>query len=173
MRHGDFAPFIRSAIASLKAGLPAAIATYNGEAENTYDLDVPDVADFWFGGNDALTVFPAVEVSVPTGTESNFAIGQEDADASPHLVVAIWIEGETGDVPEIYEKALGYGRVAGEVLTKPDAFGPQVVIKEGSEVRFTFPTVPVGPSYNAEARRFDKWRTAAVIEVDLDDEARG
>lgn len=175
----NFAPLIRSAIATMKANLAARIAIYNAEAANLHDLIVPATAasdaqpnadgDYWFGGNDAHFRFPAIEVAIPgPAVLSNPDLYQNAYDLAATVMVAVWLEGETGEIPELYEKALGYGRCVMEVLTEPDAFGGSVGVRR---ITATFPTIPQG-AMNPETRSFDKWRTLAVLEFELDEIAR-
>lgn len=168
----DFAPYIRAALASLQVvgahGLAAKIATYNANVANVYDLD-PVVAEaFYFGGNDAHYVFPAVEVAVPEGALGRFSLSKADAEQSLSIAVTVWLEGATGEIPELHEKVLGYGLCVSQSLLHDDAFGPGV---EVSEVRSLYPMIPTG-SVNPETRSFDRWKTLAAMEFMLHDVAR-
>jgi hypothetical protein len=164
----DYAPYIRSALASLKTGLQARIDVYNAEAANLFDLEAPTDEDYFFGGDDLYVRFPKVEVAVPEGALGQFSLSRAEGEQGLAIAVSVWLEGETGEIPEMHERVLGYGRVATEVLIQPGAFGPAV---EVSEVRSLYPMIPAG-TFNPDTRQFDKWRTLAALEFQLNDIAR-
>ena len=164
----DFSPYIRATLASLQAELPDRIAVYNGEAANVHDLEVPITEAYYFGGDDTYVHMPKVEVAVPDGINFDFSTQQADAAQGLSVSVSVWLEGETGEIPEMHEKVLGYGRVVAEVLLVPAAFGGGVSV---TEVTALYPMIPTG-AVNPETRSFDKWRTLAVLEFTLNDVAR-
>jgi hypothetical protein len=159
-------PVVATTLASLQdeaSGLPAAIADYNAEDGHNYELEVPSEQAYYPGGDDTGAIVPWVEVAVGTGRIANFSLQQLSADLAADLSVALWLEGATGEIPEIYERALGYGRVLAEVLMVPDACGPLDV----ETMSFLFPAIPIG-DFNPQTRTFDRWRTAAIVELTLE-----
>lgn len=162
------APILKAAIASLQAGLDDRIAVFNAEAGNP-TLVVPDAGSYAFGGRDDWSVYPAVEVGAGHVQYGNLSLAQVDADVSLPVVVGVWLEGGTGEIEELYEQALGYGRVVTEVLIEPDAFGAGLVLdaERLDSIDWLFPTIPVGQP--DEGRRFQKWKTAAIGTFQIDD----
>lgn len=168
----NFAPYIRAALASLKQagphGLEAKIANYNADPANEFEIDAPPGDAYFFGGNDQHFLFPAVEVAVPEGALGQFSLSKSDAEQSLSIAVTVWLEGATGEIPELHEKVLGYGLCVSQALLHDDAFGPGV---EVSEVRSLYPMIPTG-TVNPETRSFDRWKTLAAMEFMLHDVAR-
>lgn len=163
------APTIRATIASLKAGVEDRIEIFNDEEVNEVELTVPADESYIFGGDDQLESysFPAIEVYQSQGEIGLADLGRGVYDLHDRLVVTVWCEGVSGEVPEVYEKILGYGRCILEVLLQPDAFGSGVEIaNEDSAVQWSYVTIPIDP---AEDRSFDKFRTAGVFSFALED----
>lgn len=147
-----FGERIDTTIASLRAGLPARIAVFNGEA-NGATLVVP--ADdggvleptrpglgYVFGGRPHIPAgeFPSIEVAIPDAQAQNFSLQQQDADLDSSLVVACWAGRTAGeDFPLLYRKVLGYARCVTEVLLAPDAIYPRETV---DRIRFAFAANP-------------------------------
>ncbi len=125
---GFVAPIVRAAIVSLKADLPGQIVLFNAEAANTVDLTAPATASYHFGATDTHSAFtfPQVEVAAVQGQTGQFAVGRVEVDHDVAVNVICWLEGLTGEVAPVYEQLLGMARVVIEVLSRPDAFGPEV-----------------------------------------------
>lgn len=168
-------PTITAAIASLKdptTGLPAKVAEFNAEGGHGVTLVVPPDAAYYPGGNDLLGVdgFPAVEVYIATGElgrsddNNGFAVNRVEANVDDEPVVVLWAEGEKGEIPELYETIVGLGMCALSVLLVTGAFGPGV---EVTSARYAYSIVPDDPT--AEAREFEKWRTACVLTFHTED----
>lgn len=162
------APDIRAAIASLKAGLPAQVALYNAEPANTLDLVAPADEAIYFGGNDALAAvgFPAIEVAAMEGRFGNFTVNRLEADHDPTINVVVWQEGTTGDIPTMYELALGYARVVIEVLMRDDAFGPGAEIAQQAGIYWRCDVIPVEPT--SETREFRIWRLPMFLRFTIE-----
>ncbi len=147
-----FAPRIDQTIASLRAGLPARIAIFNGEA-NGATLDIPTDDDgpiaptrpelgYIFGGRPHIPAgeFPSIEVAVPDAIAQNFSQSQIEGDLDSSLVVACWAGRTAGeDFPLLYRKVLGYARCVTEVLLVPDAIYPRETVQR---IRFAFAANP-------------------------------
>ncbi len=161
------APPIRAAIASLKAGLPAQIEQFNQQPENTVQLTEPVDDAYYFGGNDTISAngFPAVEVAMMDGRIRNFAVGHLDMDHDPTMNIVIWLEGATGELPAVYEQALGLTRCALEVLLTPHAFGPGVELDNDRGVFWRADILPADPT--SEAREFQKWLVPMFLQIAL------
>jgi hypothetical protein len=163
-------PTITAAIASLKnptTGLPAKITEFNAEGGHGVTLTAPVDVAYYPGGNDLIGVdgFPAVEVYISTGEigrsdagENGFAVNRVEANVDDDPVVVLWMEGEKGEIPELYEQIVGLGMCALSVLLPTGAFGPGV---EVTSARYAYSIVPDDPT--AENREFQKWRTACVL----------
>lgn len=163
------APTIRATIASLKAGMGARVIVFNAEPVNEVTLVEPADDSYIFGGDDQLErhTAPIIEVYISSGEfgEANLGRGMQDVD--DRLVVTVWAEGETGEVPEVYETIVGYGRCILEVLLQEHAFGDGVEIKnQPGGVSYQYLTIPTAP---AEDRSFDQFRTAGVFSFTLED----
>lgn len=160
------APVVRAAIASLQAGMPAQVAQFNAEAENTVDLEAP--ATYHFGGQDLLSgyAFPQIEVAVVDGQMGPWAVEHVDADHFPTCNVVCWLEGDQGEIPILYEQALGYGRCILECLAQPRAFGGNAQVSERQAVYWRVDTIPADPA--ADGRTFQKWRTPFFARFPLD-----
>lgn len=155
------APIIRATIASLQAGLPARITAFNAEVANQVDLVEP--AAYHFGGNDVLSTvgFPQIEVAASQGTLGSWTIGRSEADHDPVVQIVVWQEAMTGQIPPVYEAALGYVRCCLEVLRAPNAFGAGVEIAQEQGVFWRVDVLPF--EMTDENREFRKWRVPALI----------
>lgn len=162
------APIIRATIASLQAGLAARVAAFNAETANQVDIVTPDSASYFFGGNDVLSAgaFPAVEVAASQGTLGSWTIGQGEVDHDPVVNVVVWQEALTGQIPPVYEAALGYVRCCLEVLRVPNAFGNGVSITQEQGVFWRVDLLPY--EMTDSEREFRKWRVPALITFRLE-----
>jgi hypothetical protein len=163
----DFAgPVIRAAIASLQAGMPGQVAAFNAEPANLAALEAPTV--YHFGGQDVLDAFPfpQVEVFTPSGRTGNWAVQRVEVDHDLRLNVVVWTEGDTGEIPDLAEKALGYARCVIECLAPPDACGPRVELAQENAVVWQIDVIPGDPT--ADGREFRRWRAPAFIQLGLE-----
>ncbi|RDI73303.1 hypothetical protein Gocc_2903 [Gaiella occulta] len=162
------APLLRAAIATLKAGLPARIAAFNAQTENTVALAAPDVSAYHFGGNDVLSAagFPQIEVAAPQGSFGAWTIGRTEVDHDPVVNVVVWQEALHGQIPPAYEAALGYVRCVIEALRSPGAFGGQVEIAQDNGVFWRIDVLP--DDMTSDGREFRKWRVPALITFRLE-----
>jgi hypothetical protein len=96
-------PLITTAIASMKNGMPSAVAAFNAEAGHGVQLVAPDDASYFAGASDALVAesFPAVEVYVAQGSLGPFDIHRAHADIDDRVTVVIWAEGGNDEIPEL------------------------------------------------------------------------
>ena len=163
------APTIRATIASLKAGMAARVAAFNAEPENEVALVEPADDSYIFGGDDQLErhTAPIIEVYISSGELGEADIERAMQDVDDRLVVTVWAEGVSGEVPEIYETVVGYGRCILEVLLQTGAFGEGAEIKDQpGAVSYQYLTIPTA---SAEDRSFDQFRTAGVFSFALED----
>jgi hypothetical protein len=161
-------PLITTAIASMKNGMPSAVAAFNAEAGHGVQLVAPDDASYFAGASDALVAesFPAVEVYVAQGSLGPFDIHRAHADIDDRVTVVIWAEGGNGEIPELYEQAVGLGRCTIEVLAQDSAFGPDVEIaNQRGALTYSYSIVPADPNN----RSIDRWRTAVVLQFMVED----
>lgn len=160
------APMIRAAMASLEAELPAHVAAFNAEGASAVDLETP--AEYVFGANDPKTAYPSVEVFVLEGTLGPFSLGQAgvgEADHDPQLVVTVWIMGDDGEVPRLYEQALGYARVVIEVISEDGKLGPDAEVSAGEDA-IAYRVMP--GELVEEERNLRRWRVPVVIRFRLE-----
>lgn len=166
----NWSPVIRAAIASLKADMPAKIAVYNADPANQHDLTVIADEAFYFGGEEPKTLFPMVEVAIPGAQLTNFPQGQLHADMDDDFTVAVWLEGESGEISDLYERSLGYAEIVIDVLMKPGAFGEHLALERDRGVRARFPMIPQG-EIDPDSRTFRRWRSLALLEFAVLDKA--
>lgn len=167
----DFAaPLIRAATASLQTAMAGQVAAFNAEPANTVELAEPGT--YHFGGQDLLAAFafPQVEIAVVSGLTGAFAIGRREVDHDPRLNVAIWLDGEQGEIPTLYEKTLGLTRCVIECLVPPGAFGPGVEIAQQNGITWRIDVIPFDPTAStpAEGRNFQKWLGSGLIQFQLE-----
>lgn len=155
---------ILAATASLQAGMPAQVAAFNADPLNPTDIDVPQT--YHFGGEFELANFawPQVEVAVGDGRLQNFPTGNVGADHFPSCGVAIWLEGETGEIKTLYQQVLGLRHCALQILTKTGAFGAGVQIDRVRGVFWRADVVPADP----QNRDFERWRTPLFLQFALE-----
>lgn len=159
------APIIRAAMARLQDDLATAIANFNGEAANTVDLTLP--TEIIFGAKAIHAAgYPYIEVAALSGQIGTFAIGEADqaseADSDPRVQVIVWVEGSSGEVPELYEAALGYARVVIEILSQDDAFGSENEIANEPDA-ITWRVDPVIGEIDEETREVRRWKLPASV----------
>lgn len=165
------APILRAALASLEADWAQQIALYNAEAANRIDLDQPAASiqpgfqtggGFVFGAAPVMDSYPTVEVNALEGTFGPFSTGDPaesgDFDSTPRLNVVVWLQGVTGEVPDLYESALGYVRVVTEILCQKDALGVSAEVSgtRDDAVAWNVDVIPSGPA-DVE-REFRIWK---------------
>lgn len=163
----DFAaPLIRAAIATLETSMPGQVAAFNAEPANQVEIEEPQT--YHFGGEDLLNAhaFPQIEVAVVAGDTGNFAIDRSEVDHDPRVNVAIWLEGDKGDVSQLYEQMLGLIRCAIECLAPKNAFGPGVELAQQRGISWRADTVPWDPTASspAQGRDFQKWMASGLIQ---------
>lgn len=158
------APFIRAALATLAADMPAQVDQFN--LEGNVQIEAP--ASYHFGGTDLLVAnaWPQIEVSGVEGRLTGFSLGRVDADHDPTCNVAIWMQGDKGDFSELYEQSIGLARCAIECLVPPGAFGPGVQISQTGGVFWRADALPADPT--ADGRSFAKWQTPVFLQFQLE-----
>jgi hypothetical protein len=137
-----FAPRIRTSIASLRAGLPARIAIFNGEgnAQLVVPADDAGALEPRRPGQYGAGEFPVIEVAIPDAIVQNLSVAHVEGDLDSSLVVACWAGRTDGqDFPTLYEQVLGYARCVTEVLLQPDAIYAREVVER---IRFAFAANP-------------------------------
>jgi hypothetical protein len=159
-------PIIDAAINSLQAELPAAIVAYNAEAGHVGALALVEPEEYVFGATDAMTVFPLVEVNVSEGTMGPFSLGDAgvgDADHDPRLNVVVWLQGTTGEVPDVYRNALGYARLVVEILCEDGRLGATAEVSgtRDDAIRYRFDVIPADPA--DVDREIRKWKVPAFV----------
>lgn len=161
----DFvAPIIRAALTSLEQQFPAHVAAYNAEPANAVDLETPP--RYVFGADAVMDVYPVVEVSSLDGAMGPFSVGTAgtgDADSTPTLNVVVWLQGVTGEVPDLYEAGLGYIRCVIEILCEFGALGDNAEVSGQIEdaIRWTIDSIPGGPA-NVE-RELRRWKLPCQV----------
>lgn len=161
----DFvSPIIRSALTYLQAHYADHVAVYNAEPANLIDLEVP--ASYVFGAATVMDVYPILEATILDGTMGPFSVGQAgvgDADSTPRLNVVLWLQGVTGEVPDLYEAGLGHVRVIIEQLCEQGALGAnaEVAGDRSDAIDWRVDTIPGGPA-NVE-RELRKWRLPCQV----------
>lgn len=162
-------PVVKAALATLQAGLPAQIAVFNAESQNTVDLTTP--VAYVYGADDPLGVagFPVVEVAAATGTGhgSSVSLGTvgSDFDHQIQLTVVCWHEGDRGELPTTYEMSLGMARCIIELLLVDGALGATAkVAEDATGPLFTWRTDALPADLTSDAREFTKWRVPVFIQ---------
>jgi hypothetical protein len=118
--------FLDATVASLRTGLPAAIATINAQ-HTDFQLDTPDVDAIAVTGPDVVQM-PFIEVAAPSFEMLNLSLGQEAADLAVMLMVRAHVL--EPDPSLVQRRCMRYGQALLQVLMQPDAFGPSIVIGE-------------------------------------------
>lgn len=160
------APIIRAAKATLESQMAAHVAAYNAEAENVTDL--ADLVGVVFGATDEKIGYPYAEVAILDGVFGPFSVGTAgvgDADHTPTLQVVVWLEGDSGDAPKLYEQGIGYVRCVVETLTVDGALGPEAEVSgtRSDAIRYRFEgPLPQDPA--TDGREFRKWRFPVVVD---------
>jgi hypothetical protein len=163
------APIIRAALATLEAQFPDHVATFNAEPANLVDLVAP--AKYVFGADPVMDAFPIVEVSSLEGTMGPFSVGEAgagDADSTPQLNVVVWLQGLTGEVPDLYEAGLGYVRCVIEILAELGALGDNAEVSGTQEdaIRWSIDVIPGGPD-NPD-RELRRWKLPCQIQFRIE-----
>jgi hypothetical protein len=166
----DFvAPLIRAATATLQRDMPGQVAAFNAEQANTVQIEAP--ATYHFGAQVLLSAyaFPQCEIAAVAGDTGNFAVGRSEVDHDPRVNVALWVQGDKGDAPELYEQTLGLARCAIECLTPAGAFGPEVEIADGQGIAYRIDGIPFDLTANtpAQGRDFSTWLGSALLQFHL------
>lgn len=165
------APIIRAGIAQMQAHMADQVAAFNAEPANQVALVAP--ATYHFGGNDLLTAFafPQVEVAAVTGDTGQWAIGHAEVDHNPRVNIALWLEGDQGEIPALYEQTTGLVRCIIECLSPAGAFGPGVQLAEEQAITWRVDVIPNDPTANSpeQGRDFQKWLGSGLIQFRLED----
>lgn len=153
------APVIRAALETLERDFPAHVAVFNAEPANLVDLAVP--GRYVFGADPVMDLYPIVEVSSLEGTFGPFSVGDAgeagDFDSTPQLNVVVWLQGATGEVPELYEAGLGYVRCVVQILCQRGALGDNAEVsgEVPDAIRWSVDVIPGGPAdVERELRRW-------------------
>lgn len=162
-------PIVTAAIASMKANMASQVAVFNADPASTVELLEPQT--YHRGGQDILSAypFPQVEVASVAGTLGPFAIGRAEGDHDPRVNVAIWLDGELGEIPDLYDKIQGLTRCVIECLVPNGAFGAGVQIVEAGGISWRTDVVPFDPTSStpAEGRTFQKWLGSGLLQFQL------
>lgn len=162
-------PLIRATATLLQGSLAAKIAAFNAEPANQVDLTVVANANYYPGGTD-VGVYPRIELHVPRAALGRASIGNDERDLDQRLVIVIWDEATTGEIPELYEKLAGYVRCILEVILQEDVLGDGVEIADQADaVVVEYSVLPDAPT--DESRTIEKWRGAALVVLELEDVA--
>lgn len=160
--------YIRGAIAALERDMPAQVAAFNLEPDNTVELEVP--ASYHFGATDrhAAFPFPQVEVAAVQGQTGRFEINRRAVDHDVILNVVVWLEGTTGEVGPVYEQLLGMARCVIEILTPTDAIaaGAEISNERGVYWRVS-EAIPL--DQDDENRTLQKWRVPVFVQLRIED----
>jgi hypothetical protein len=160
------APYIRAAIATLEGQMPEQVAQFNEQEENLVEIEAP--ATYHFGGTDLLSAFPwpQVEVAAIDGRFGAASYNYSERDYDPTINVVVWLEGVSGEIPELYEKALGIARCVIECLRPKDAFGPETELAEDGAIYWRGDVIPADPT--DDNREFRRWRTPVFVQFRLE-----
>jgi len=169
---GGEAPIIRAAMAQLQTYMAGQVALFNAEPANA-QVQIVAPASYWFGGQVLLSgyAFPQIEVAAVTGDTGAWAIGRSEVDHDPRVNVAIWVQGDIGDAPKLYEQTLGLKRCVIECLAPTGAFGPGVEIAQAGGISWRMDGIPIDPTAAspAQGRDFQLWRGSALVQFHLED----
>lgn len=159
------APYIRAAIATLQGQMPDQVAQYNAQVENESDIETP--ATYHFGGTDLLSAFawPQVEVAAIDGRFGTASYDYSERDYDPTINVVVWLEGVSGEIPVLYEQALGIARCVIECLRVKDAFGPETELAADGAIYWRGDVIPTDPT--DDNREFRRWRTPVFVQFKL------
>lgn len=160
------APIARAALATLQANLPAHIAAFNAESENTIDLVEP--VAYVFGADDPLggAGFPVVEAAAMEGRTGQWSVDRTEFDHDAVVNVVVWHEGDRGELSPTYEMSLGLARCVVECLAPTGAFGDGVEISQDGGVYWRADVLPADPT--DDARSFLKWRVPVFVGFKLE-----
>jgi hypothetical protein len=160
------APLVRAALATLEAGLPDQVAAFNAQPENDVVLTAPQT--YVFGALPLLSsvAHPIVECAGVSGDLGNFTIRRETADHDLRINVAVWAQGQTGDVPALYEETLGLIRCIVEVLTPVGGFGPGVELANDLGVSWRCDVIPADLTAASQeaGRTIEAWRGSGLLQ---------
>ncbi len=117
---------VDAATAALKAGLPGRVAALNAL---TTDFDVPAPADdaYFYGVQETIWAYPAVEVAAPDFDLAGLSLEQLDGDLSPIVMVMVWQQDT--DRVRLWRTLDRLSHCVAQVLLQPGAFGQGVIVQ--------------------------------------------
>ena len=160
------APLVRAALATLAQGMPDQIAAFNAQAENLVDLTTPQTYVFGALPLLASAAHPIVECAGVSGDIGNFTVGRATGDHDLRINVAIWAQGQTGDVPALYEETLGLMRCVVEVLVHEGGFGPGVKLANDLGISWRCDVIPADLTAASQeaGRSIEAWRGSGLLQ---------
>lgn len=114
-----------AAIATLKANLAAELVALGSALPAPRVQDAPD-GDYYYGGQESISTYPAIEVAAPDAEIFNFSIGQVAGDAQPVVYVVVW--DQDANFRQLGHDLGVYAHAIRRVLLRPDAFGPHIPV---------------------------------------------
>lgn len=121
-------PVVRTAIASLQAGLNDAIDAVNAQHDDFAVEHVRDDAYKPGGLGTPAVVWPVVEVSASDAQGSNSTVQQAAWNrVEANVIIALWCR--CVDDATLYWTELRYGQALLQVLCAPDAFGAELYVE--------------------------------------------
>lgn len=164
----DFvAPTIRAALASLQANMAGQVALFNAEGANTVQLTAPQTYKFGIVEPHAAFPFPQVEAAAVEGSFGQWGLARVEVDHDPRVNVVIWLQGVTGETDKEYERMLGMLRCAIEILSRPDAFGPEVEISNEQGIYWRLSEL-IPLEMDAPEREVRKWLIPGFLQFRLE-----
>jgi hypothetical protein len=144
-------PLLDAAVASLRAGLPTAIAAVNAAHSDFQVETVPD--DAMFVGGFTTAVYPMIEVASPDWTMQQLSVGQFSSELAWPLVVKVTAMDMTAQL--LYRRLLRYVSAILAVLLDPDAI-PGCDVDRDRGVRGAY-------AFNPESGEIQELDGAAII----------
>lgn len=121
-------PIVRTAIASLRAGLNGAIDAVNALHD---DFEIEHVADDAYkpgGLGKPAVVWPVLEISASDAIGTGATVQQAAWNrVETNVVTALWCR--SVDDETLYWTELRYGQALLQVLCAPDAYGPELYVE--------------------------------------------
>ncbi len=119
---------IDSALASLRAFLPALCSEYA--------IPAPAEGSYYFGGEPAISEYPAVEVASASADLSRFGIGQLAGDLASRMVVVGWTREPVWQT--LARTSYRFAEAIMRVLMRPEAFGSRVLLDNERSIQAVY-----------------------------------
>ncbi len=130
----DLGRYVDAAIASCKTGLMAELLALNPALPVPIADDAPE-GDYYYGGQETISRYPAVEIAAPDAEITDFSIGQGSARVEPAVYVVI--HHQHADFKSLGQQLARYADAVRKVMLRPDAFGPHIPVMRVS-VRYRY-----------------------------------